>query len=327
MSMQHGITQRRSPGRKGLYATAAIGLAFVTFAGASPAQAAAACTPSNIWVNSAGAGATLQEFSVDPETGALSPESSAPLDGDYGDIAISPDEHTMYGVLFGTLNRIDSLDMGSGGSTPSTVPTPLFPAFYLNSLSFTDDGRLFTSSSAVKEMYVIDPVSGAWERPIFSEFPKLSEPDEIGLYAAGDFLTLPDGDVLAVLTNLSEAPGWAFLARIDVNGGAPEVVAKVNHTVYGAAQSGNRIYLASPDGNIYSLDGVPQSGSVDTDITSELDVAWDGGGDFLWWGATSAQDAGGCEVPVVPVDPANPANPVSIEPTAPARIDTGIPGL
>lgn len=294
----------------------------------SPSYAAEGCVPDDVWLSSwdeVAETGTLERFAVDAATGALTSVASFALTEPYGDIALSADGATVVGVTF-TLAPAELVEIDAATGTIS-ARIPIDPALStvapgLNSLSLSADGRLYTSSNATTQLYLLDPVDGSWTRPDPPELPTLS--DGTQLYAAGDFLTLPDGDVLAVAMNTTLPDGpWAFLVRLRADGGS-QVVGRITKEIFGAAQSAGRIYLASSDGSVYALQDVPSDGTDADDLTADLTTAWTGS--TAWWGAASVQDAATC-VGDTPDDDSSTGPGGSGEPevTGPPEA-TGVPG-
>lgn len=290
------------------------GVALLSMGFAQGAHAAPGCVPAtDVWLNSWDSSSetgTLQRFTVDPTTGALSHATTLPATNAYGDIAMSPDESGLYAVSYVRApeeTELIRLDPATGAELERTAIAPLVTtdgtAEIFNALSFSPDGRVFLGGPRTTNLFSVDPSDGSWTTPTPPSFPSLS--DTTLLYSAGDFLTLPDGDLLAVLTNSTIPDGpWTFLSRIDLGAGTATVVARIADRVQGAAQAGGRVYLAAVSGTVYSIDEIPQGTDENHDITAQLEVALASDGVTSWWGATSAQDAtGGCPVPAVPGTP------------------------
>ncbi|WP_158292566.1 DUF7507 domain-containing protein, partial [Serinibacter arcticus] len=239
------------------------------------AQAAPICAPGNITVNTGSATPQLIQYSA---TGSV--ESSVAVPRSYTDIAYSSDGLTLYGILPG-VPFLYTIDPATGVETARIAITGM-PAsgYFQNALSALPDGSLLTGAApngqaTSQQIFRIDPTTGV--ATLFAaSFPT-------GFGSAGDFLTLADGDILAV----GNGPGGNALFRI-----APDATVTQVGTIpesYGAAQSGGRIYLAGANGDIYEIASVPTAASTAPVATTT--IASTG---LPFFGATSQQDSGLC---------------------------------
>lgn len=243
-------------------------LGLVAPAVAAPAaQAATVCADGSIYANVGSGRLALNEYST---TGTLL--NSVPLTRDYYDIAFLSDGTTLYGVRVNVLWRIDP----TTGQEISGTPITGLPANYdANALSALPTGDLLTGTSNSTEIFQINPTTGV-ATPFRASFPP-------GFGSAGDFLSLNDGDILAVGTGTNVST----LFRIKPDNSVIEV--GTVPTTYGAAQSGNVIYLPSGGGEIYAVRNLPTTASaapipVDTLASTGL----------VFFGATAPQDSGLC---------------------------------
>jgi len=237
----------------------------------------AVCPPANLWANTGGGGDQLIQY-----TPSGTQVSSVPLTRDYGDIAWSADGSTLYGIDFHTPASLYTINPATGAIT-STVAVSGIPDFASenspNSLSALPDGRLLTGTDDGRTIYAINPATGV--ATVYASFPT-------GMAAAGDFLSLPDGDVLAIGTSDAN-PGAAVIYRIHPDGSIVEVGTLPE--IFGAAQSGDSIYFFRPDGTIIKVAtaSIPTTGS-----TAQLPYTTVASTGKSFWGATSVQDAGLC---------------------------------
>lgn len=305
--MTWSLSGRRAPARISVLLVVALATAGVWQAAtASPAHAApGACTPSPILVNSAGPSA-LTSYGPDGSV-----EATTPLLRDYGDIALAPDG-VLYGVGFpGEAGSTDGLVLytidKATGSEVSSVPLTgavLDPANFtdltfgaqLNSLSALPGGDLLVGSYTAQKIFRLDPTTG--ETTLFgAAFPADAS-------SGGDFLSLPDGDILAV----GILDGRSPLYRI-----SPDLTVTQIGTLplaYGAAQNAGAVFLALADGAIVSPTSLPQGPS-----TAPLDYTTIATTGLSFYGATSAQDAGLCPSLVV----SKTVSPASTTPVAPGE--------
>ncbi|QLQ27749.1 MAG: isopeptide-forming domain-containing fimbrial protein [Pseudoxanthomonas sp.] len=145
----------------------------------------------------------------------------------------------------------------------------------LNSLGFRGDGTLLVGGAFISAIYVIDPVTGSTSR-FGASFPA-------NVTAAGDFVTLPDGDLLA--SGRDNTGGAYYLYRMRADGSVFPI-GEVPST-FGAAMSRGTVYLIGEAGQIHRVDALP---SVATTAPLPITTIVDSGQSF--YGATSAQDAG-----------------------------------
>lgn len=278
----------------------AIGLVFAAVAGAvlvggassataSTTPGAPACGPSNIWAN---AGTTVEP----PKLIEFTPDGTivrtVPLGRFFGDIAWSVDGTRIFAVEFAsasngaTVGRLSTIDPNTGAElgqldiTGALDTLPFVPGgqIALNALSTLPDGRLLLGAGTSSKIFAVDPVTGV--STLFATYP--SQPG--GPYvSSGDFLTLPDGDILALATTPEFAATTAF--RIHPDGTITRV--GTLPISYGGAQTGGNVYLTGGDGHLYELSTIPTAAS-DAPIPV-TDVVSTG---LALNGATAKQDAG-----------------------------------
>ncbi|MFJ4668380.1 DUF7507 domain-containing protein [Kitasatospora purpeofusca] len=222
--------------------------------------------------------------------------ASVPLARAYGDIAFNYNGTVLYGVTFDTgilsgppiLYTIDPL---TGAETASVaisgaITTTLPHQSLLNGLTAQPDGTLLVGSYAVSQIFSLDPTTGV--SSAFASFPA-------GVVSSGDFLALPDGDVLAFgFPTLGQPPTPSPVFRIHPDNTLTQI--GTVPTAFGAALSGGTVYTFDPDGTIYQLTSVPTAAST---APLAVTVTASTGNDFF--GATSVQDAGNCVVPAYTV--------------------------
>ncbi|MFC4820186.1 DUF6923 family protein [Dokdonella ginsengisoli] len=206
---------------------------------------------------------------------------SVPLSASYGDIAITADGSVVYGAHFSealpegrTIDRIDPSTGAVIGSFEVTGDMATDDVTAINGLSVRGDGNLLAGSYLTSNIYIVDPATGVSTR-LGAGFPT-------DVVSAGDFVTLPDGDILALGAQLD---GSVAVYRIP-----PDLsifqVGTVGST-YGAAMSGGDLYLIGSAGELYRVESIPTTAS--TDVLPATLVVNTG---LPFYGATSAQDAG-----------------------------------
>lgn len=248
---------------------------------AAPASAGA-CAPVSIYVNTpAGGGASARVFAYSPSGSAV---SSLPVPSDYGDIAFDGDGTALYGIRFTGPATLDTVTIaagpGHGTVTSRSLTGPIDNVNgNRNALSGLPGGHLVVGVHGSSTLYVIDPdtgVSTVWDRSLPN-----------GLTSAGDFLTLPGGDVMALATGTVGARTGDWLVRLHPDGSS-DVVGAVPDS-WGMAQSGGDLYLTTAIGDLVRISGIPSTPS--TAALATVLVVHD---DALFYGATSTQDSGSC---------------------------------
>ncbi|MFJ3219691.1 hypothetical protein ACIPLC_27720 [Kitasatospora sp. NPDC086801] len=280
---------------------------FVRAEAASPADGAdgrsgaraLTCPPVPIWGNSGGGNDHLFEYSP---TGTQL--ASVPLVRDYGDIAWSADGTTLYGVSWNTLPPVlYTINAATGAETASvtiTGPAANFPGYATNALGARPDGTLFVASFYSNQIWTLNPTTGV--STLFpASFPA-------GLVSAGDFLTLPDGDVLTAAFDPGTLHPTDFF-RIHPDNTITEI-GNVPGSVYGLAQSGGQVYAFRASGTIETLNSIPAGPS-----TAEIPTTTVVNTGVPFFGASATQDSGNCNLPAgtsytvaKSVSPAGPVN-------------------
>ena len=269
------------------FATAVIaGLLGVGMVGVSPTAAAAFCAiPTPIFVNS-GSGISppvLRSYSVSVPSGALSLASEVPLIANYGDIALT-EGGVLYAATFsGSGTSLVTLSTATGlplTSVPIVFSVGGAPLNSVNALSAARDGSLYVGTTTSNQLFRMTPAGVVDIIPV-TLFPTLST--SAMLTNAGDALTLPDGDLLVLASG--DGSGWAL--RVNVGTGVSTIVGSIPPS-FGAALSGELIYLAGADGIIRSLASIPTAASE-----SPLTLVDQANTGLSLFGASSLQDSGG----------------------------------
>ncbi|SKC36589.1 conserved repeat domain-containing protein/fimbrial isopeptide formation D2 domain-containing protein [Okibacterium fritillariae] len=239
------------------------------------ALAAPICAPGNIYVNTGSATPVLNQYS---DAGAL--ESSVPVPHSYTDIAFSSNGLTLYGILPG-VPFLYTIDPNTGAETAQIAITGL-PAsnYFVNALSSLADGSLLVGASpgggaTAQQIFRINPASGV-ATLYEAAFPT-------GFGSAGDFLSLADGDILAV----GAGSNGNALFRISPSFAVTQVGTVPES--FGAAQSGGKVFLAGSTGTIYEITSIPTAASTAPVATTAIATTG-----LTLFGATSQQDSGLC---------------------------------
>ena len=247
--------------------------------GADPARAEiGVCAPVAIVVNTGAPSLKLNSYST---TGTLL--STAQLTTTYGDIAFDASGTTLYGsYFFAPFGRIDVINRSTGAVTRQIALTGPAAAstVALNGLSGLPDGTLLGGASGSAILYKIDPATG-----VSSVYPR-SLP--AGYTSAGDFLSLDDGDLIA-MANASADQTLSHLIRIHPDGSSVDV-GTVERSI-GMAISGGKVYLggSGATGGIRRVESLPTAAStapLSTTLVTSVGAGING--------AASIQDAGNC---------------------------------
>ncbi len=247
-------------------------------------------------------------------TGVIDPVE-VPLLRDYGDIAVSADGNTIYGIWF-TLPpdppRLSRINQATGAEDTTLVLTGpgatdiVSSQAQPNGLSVLAGNRLLLSAAFSDRVYEVDPISGNTE--IIATYPPVPTEIHAGpadFSSAGDFVQLNNGDMLAlVFVTTGTPPVVTFetgaLIRIRPNGTGVVVGELASTTLYGMARLGDTLYLFDgATGGILSLPlaSLPASG---TGLLTPTLVATTG---RAFYGAASSGDSGylDCATQPIPV--------------------------
>lgn len=245
----------------------------------SPAAAACA-SDARIWVHSVQPGGIneLRRYAQD----GTQVGRPIPVPRVYGDIAWSSDGQTLYAVDFdgAVAPSLRTLDPATGAETATVAITGAAgPAgASANALSAAADGTLLFARGNGRSIWKVDPATGV--ATLFASFP-------VGVTSGGDFLTLPDGDILALGTTEAFPRTQGLLYRIHPDATVTQI--GTGPVGFGAAQAGDRIYLANNAGDLLSLDSVPTGPSTaPVSTTTVVNTT------FGFNGASAIQDAGAC---------------------------------
>ena len=228
-----------------------------------------------------------------PDTGALL--SSVPLlqpTYGYGDIAMNADGSVLYGVHFDfdmpgarTIDRVDPLTGLVIDSFEITGAMATDDVLGVNGLSMLEDGRLLAGSALDQRIYLIDPDTGD-SVEFGASFP-------LDYVSAGDFVTAPDGDILAVGATYDPVTFDTTTSIFRIRPDLSVIHAGTVEGVFGAAISGGRVYLIGAYGDLLRVESLPIVESFDP-----LPVTLIAATGQSFYGATSIQETRSSCLPV-----------------------------
>lgn len=293
----------------------------------------AACKSNTIWGNTGnwgtGGDAKLYEYTVNAD-GSLTKTTKMidAIDASGTDIAISPDGKLMY-VINGA-GQIKEYDVATGRLIRTiTVRFPTGHTWYvntngydnINSLSFGADGRLYFggtnfsgNAGGTNALYAINPMPGGttnYTVDVTIVVPNATSTTSAVRYGfAGDFVTLPNGDLLATvqLQNQMGYVGFVIFPRqADGSFGAPK---SVGYPVGSSGQQLTRVFgMTYAQGSLwlaignywYRYDTIPTYNNG-SNTTYSYSYSVNNGGVGTFWGATGAQEANtSCTSPAVKI--------------------------
>lgn len=210
----------------------------------------------------------------------------------YGDIALSPDAQTVYGVNNGSSNDdiIDLINANTGAVKGSlTLTGPAAGVGGWDGAAIIADGSLVIGSNNSNLVYKVDPATGASTEWVdYQADDPLNSGTLPGFFSTtGDFSQLSDGDVIALYTNGDNAE--YFLARIHADG----IITTVGQVpeAWGAGRVNDEIEFAQADGKItkIAIADIPSTQSTDPLTVTEI---VDTGVSSSLSGAAGTQDSG-----------------------------------
>jgi hypothetical protein len=275
--------------KKKLFAVAAIGaIALAGLASAAPANALACGTPA-LLINGPSDSGAFQLAWMSPAGTALETVPMAGAEQGYGDIALSSDAQTVYGVQNGSANDdvIDLVDAATGNVTGTLTITGV--AAGVGSwvgAALRPDGKLIIGSNTSEKVFTVDTATGASAE--FFDFTSL--PTIVGGWTTGDFVTLDNGDEIALATlDAGGADPIFALVRI-FPAGSGIIIGTVNEA-WGAGRVDANLMLAGADGVVRSIALADLPSVSDTGALTEAVVVDTGFAEALW-GAAGTQDSG-----------------------------------
>ena len=274
--------------KKKLFAAAAIGaIALAGLASAAPANALECGTPA-LLINGPSDSGAFQLTWMSPAGTELETVPMSGADQGYGDIALSSDAQTVYGVQNGSDNDdiIDLVDAATGSVTGTLTITGV--AAGVDSwvgAALRPDGKLIIGSNSSEKVFTVDTATGASAE--FFDFTSL--PTIVGGNTTGDFVTLDNGDEIALATLDDGVDNIYALVRI-FPAGSGIIIGTVNEA-WGAGRVDANLMLAGADGIVRSIALADLPSVSDTGALTEAVVVDTGFAEALW-GAAGTQDSG-----------------------------------
>ena len=266
-------------------------IAFAGLAFAAPANALACGTPA-LFVNGTSVLAQASDWKlwVHGADGALLETVDMTGAGQgYGDIALSADGKTLYGVQNDSAddNVIDLVDPSTGAITGTlTITGSAAGIGKWVGAAVRPDGKLIIGSNDDSRVFEVDTATGA--STLFFDLSTLPNGAQ-GASTTGDFATLPNGDEIALATEDNGVTSDFYMVRIDSAGNGIEVGTVAE--AWGAGRVGDDIQLAQADGIIskIAIADIPTvQGVAPLTLTTVVDTGFPGG----LYGAAGTQDSG-----------------------------------
>ncbi len=276
---------------------AAIGaIALAGVAAAAPANALA-CGTSALLVN--GPSDTANQLTWFSPTGTVLETVPMGESQGYGDIALSKDALTVFGVQNTDPGDpagdvVDLVDAATG-SVKSTL-TMTGPAAGIggwDGAAIRPDGKLIVGSNASEKVFTVDTATGASTE--FFDYTTLTSVESA--YTTGDFVTLDNGDEIALGTLNDGSSDLYAVIRIHPDG-TGIILGSVENS-WGAGRVGDDLQLAGSDGVIrqIALADLPIVEGFDPLTTTTVVDTGDLGS---LWGAAGTKDAGTQECVTLP---------------------------
>lgn len=179
----------------------------------------------------------------------------------YYDIAFDSANGTFYGLR--SSGQLDVVNATTGAVIRSVTPASVTNTW--NAASVLPGGMVavpFNNSNTVSyadtKLAYMNPSTGV----VTPNFNMNEIRDENGATythwrSAGDFITLQDGSLLALLFNADIAPVATTTMVVKITNGQGIILGKVPYVVYGAARIGDDVILAGSDGVARKITSLP----------------------------------------------------------------------
>lgn len=278
------------PGHRLVSLSAAMTLALAGLTvGLPPASAAVNCSDVTIWGQD-GSGKIVQ-YNPNGTTAATLVTAT----GGYAlDIALNPAGTEMYAMLYNGDLKVYSVPDGT--LLRSIDVTGVVGNSY-TSLSFTLDGSLLLGSSNSATIYRVPATALSGTSAAAAPLSTGAIPAGLTGYP-GDFVTMPNGDILALGTG---DRFWLYSKTGATTWSAPKDVGKVTlpSGAYGMTYSNGSLFLAGADGKWYRVDTIPTSAGTSATVYSTVVIS---SGASALQGATSIQETNAsCSSPAINV--------------------------
>ena len=270
---------------------AAIGaIALAGVAAAAPANALA-CGTSALLVNGSPDDGATNELTWYSPTGTVLETIPMGPDQGYGDIALSKDALTVYGVGGDVVDVVDAAT-GTVKST-FTLTGPAAGVGGWDGAAIRPDGKLIIGSNQSTQVFTVDTATGA--STLFFDYTDL--PGIIDAYTTGDFATMDNGDEIALGSLDDDSTQYNAIIRIHPDG-TGIILGTVNEA-WGAGRVDADLQLAGQDGTIRKIALADLPTVAGSSALTETDVVNAGAAESLW-GAAGTKDAGTQECVTLP---------------------------
>lgn len=221
---------------------------------ASPANAVT-CTNATLFAAS-GTGVLYKYDSNGNQIG-----SPVQLANGYFDIAFDSANGTFYGLR--STGQLDVVNVNTGAVIRSVTPATVTNTW--NAASVLPGGMIavpFNNSNTVNyvdtKLAYMNPSTGAVTVNFnMNEIRDENSTTYTNWRSAGDFITLQDGSLLALLFNANIAPVATTTIVAKITNGQGIILGKVPYVIYGAARVGDDVILAGSDGVARKITSLP----------------------------------------------------------------------
>ena len=195
----------------------------------------------------------------------------------YYDIAFDSANGTFYGLR--STGQLDVVNVNSGAVIRSVTPASVTNVW--NAASVLPGGMIAvpynntnTVSYADTKIAYMNPSTGV----VTPNYNMNEITDENGTTythwrSAGDFVTLQDGSLLALLFNADIAPVATTTIVVKITNGQGIILGKVPYEIYGAARVGDDVILAGSDGVARKITSLPTAagrGDIATTVFASI---------------------------------------------------------
>lgn len=194
----------------------------------------------------------------------------------YFDIALDSNSGTFYGVTSnGTLDVVNI-------STGQVIRSVSAQSGFYNSLSVLPTGMVAASNGSM--IVYIDPRNGT-TTDYFDMNLIVDENNQTysGWSAAGDFITMPDGSLLALLSNSNVGSGTV---AVKISNGQGSILGLVP-AAWGGARVGADLFLGGADGQLRKISSLPTVAGRGSIATTTIASLQSGG----YYGAAGTEDS------------------------------------
>jgi hypothetical protein len=220
------------------------------------------------------------------------------LDTGYYDIAFDSANGTFYGLR--SNGQLDVVDVDTGAVIRSVTPATVTNTW--NAASVLPGGMIAvpynntnTVNYADTKLAYMNPSTGV----VTPNYNMNEIRDENGTTytnwrSAGDFITLQDGSLLALLFNANIAPVATTTLVVKITNGQGIILGKVPYVIYGAARVGDDVILAGSDGVARKITSLPTTagrGDIATTTFATFTGAGTGGAAGEFYSAAGTEDS------------------------------------